>query len=144
VGFGLAGGPGTAIIFVGGGAVPDRSIVAYFSMEIALESGIPTYSGGLGGLAGDTVRSAADLGISMVAVSLLHRRGYFRQRLDPAGQQDEEPDCWEPEQHLEPLEPRVKLEIGGRQVTVAAWRYTVRGISGDEVPVVMLDSDLPG
>ena len=123
--------------------MPDRSIVAYFSMEIALEPGIPTYSGGLGGLAGDTVRSAADLGISMVAVSLLHRRGYFRQRLDPAGQQDEEPDCWEPEQHLEPLEPRVKLEIGGRQVTVAAWRYTVRGISGDEVPVVMLDSDLP-
>ncbi|MBW1685380.1 MAG: alpha-glucan family phosphorylase [Deltaproteobacteria bacterium] len=112
-------------------------------MEIALEPGIPTYSGGLGGLAGDTVRSAADLGISMVAVSLLHRRGYFRQRLDPAGQQDEEPDCWEPEKHLEPLEPRVELEIGGRQVTVAAWRYTVRGISGDEVPVVMLDSDLP-
>lgn len=123
--------------------MPDRSIVAYFSMEIALESGIPTYSGGLGGLAGDTVRSAADLGISMVAVSLIHRRGYFRQRLDPTGQQQEEPDRWEPEQRLERLEPRVKLEIGGRKVTVAAWCYTVRGISGNEVPVVMLDSDLP-
>jgi starch phosphorylase len=121
----------------------DRSIVAYFSMEIALEPEIPTYSGGLGGLAGDTVRSAADLGISMVAVSLIHRRGYFRQRLDAAGQQQEEPDCWEPEQRLEPLEPRVTLEIGGRQVSVGAWCYTVRGISGDEVPVVMLDSVLP-
>jgi starch phosphorylase len=122
--------------------LPDRSIVAYFSMEIALEPGIPTYSGGLGGLAGDTVRSAADLGISMVAVSLVHRRGYFRQRLDPTGQQHEDPDSWAPEQRLERLEPRVTLAIGGRRVTVVAWRYTVRGISGDEVPVVLLDSDL--
>jgi len=52
-------------------------LVAYFSMEIGLESGIPTYSGGLGVLAGDTIRSAADLDVPMVAVSLLHRRGYF-------------------------------------------------------------------
>ena len=51
--------------------------VAYFSMEIGLESGMPTYSGGLGVLAGDTIRSAADLDVPMVAVSLLHRRGYF-------------------------------------------------------------------
>ena len=68
----------------------DRTI-AYFSMEIALEAGMPTYSGGLGVLAGDTVRAAADLHIPMVAVTLLHRQGYFSQRLDAHGWQHEEP-----------------------------------------------------
>lgn len=71
--------------------VPDVPIVAYFSMEIALESSIPTYAGGLGVLAGDTIRSAADLDVPMVAVTLLHRQGYFYQRLDAQGHQTEEP-----------------------------------------------------
>jgi Acetokinase family len=66
-------------------------LVAYFSMEIALQSDIPTYSGGLGMLAGDTIRAAADLRLPMVGVSLVHRKGYFRQRLDPSGWQTEEP-----------------------------------------------------
>ncbi|MFM8274629.1 MAG: alpha-glucan family phosphorylase, partial [Gemmata sp.] len=60
-------------------------------MEIGLESDLPTYSGGLGVLAGDTLRAAADLGVPMVAVALAHRKGYFRQRLDPRGVQSEEP-----------------------------------------------------
>jgi len=71
----------------------DHSI-AYFSMEIALEAGMPTYSGGLGALAGDTIRSAADLKVPMVAVCLLHRKGYFYQRLDGQGNQVEEPVDW--------------------------------------------------
>jgi len=58
----------------------DRKI-AYFSVEVALEVGMPTYSGGLGVLAGDTIRSAADLKVPMVAVTLIYRKGYFRQRL---------------------------------------------------------------
>ena len=58
-------------------------------MEIALEPGMPTYSGGLGVLAGDTIRSAADLKVPMVAVTLLHSHGYFRQKLDPSGWQTE-------------------------------------------------------
>jgi glycogen phosphorylase len=61
--------------------------VAYFSMEIGVDPGIPTYSGGLGILAGDTLRSAADLGVPMVGVTLLHRQGYFRQHLDASGNQ---------------------------------------------------------
>jgi len=65
--------------------------IAYFSMEIGLEAGMPTYSGGLGVLAGDTIRSAADLKIPLVAVTLLHRKGYFYQRLDSTGWQSEEP-----------------------------------------------------
>ena len=63
------------------------STVAYFSMEICLEQAIPTYSGGLGVLAGDTLRSAADLRLPMVAVTLAHRLGYFNQRLDTEGSQ---------------------------------------------------------
>jgi len=59
--------------------------IAYFSMEIGLVTEMPTYSGGLGVLAGDTVRAAADLKVPMVAVTLLHRKGYFYQRLDGAG-----------------------------------------------------------
>jgi starch phosphorylase len=121
----------------------NRPIVAYFSMEIALEQEMPTYSGGLGVLAGDTIRSAADLGIAMVAVSLVHRRGYFRQRLDAAGQQMEDPVDWEPGYHLEAVLPRVWVEIEGRRVAVAGWRYDVRGVTGGEVPVILLDTDLP-
>lgn len=61
--------------------------IAYFSMEIALRSEIPTYSGGLGVLAGDTLRSAADLGIPLVGVTLVSREGYFHQSIDPTRRQ---------------------------------------------------------
>lgn len=112
-------------------------------MEIGLEPAIPTYSGGLGLLAGDTVRAAADLGAPMVAVSLLHRKGYFRQRLDVMGNQSEEPYEWSPEEFLEPLQPRTFVTIEGRQVHIRAWRYLVRGIQGHTVPVYLLDTCLP-
>ena len=118
-------------------------VVAYFSMEIALEAAIPTYAGGLGVLAGDTIRSAADLGLSLVAVSLVHRHGYFHQQLDANGAQTEREARWQVEAALEPLAARVVVEIEGRAVTLRAWRYRVRGVCGDEVPVYLLDSDLP-
>jgi len=121
----------------------DRPFVAYFSMEIALEPEIPTYAGGLGVLAGDSIRSAADLGIAMVAVSLVHRRGYFVQKLDATGRQTEDPVDWAPERMLEALPLRVHVEIEGRPVAVTGWRYVVRGVTGGEVPVVLLDTDLP-
>lgn len=117
--------------------------IAYFSMEIGLESHIPTYSGGLGVLAGDTLRSAADLGLPMVGVSLIYRKGYFRQHLDAQGNQTESPASWTPEDILEPLEPRVTVAIEGRPVQVRAWRYQVRGHSGHMVPVLFLDTALP-
>ncbi|MBI2486784.1 MAG: alpha-glucan family phosphorylase [Deltaproteobacteria bacterium] len=116
--------------------------VAYFSMEIGLDSAMPTYSGGLGGLAGDTLRAAADLGISMVGVTLLHRKGYFRQHLDTSGNQSESPFNWTPEEFLEPLPLRVNVTIEGRQVWIRAWRYFVRGLSGHTVPVYFLDTFL--
>ncbi len=117
--------------------------VAYFSMEVGLHPEIPTYSGGLGILAGDTLRSAADLGVPMVGITLLHRQGYFRQELDSWGNQREIPDVWQPEEVLTPLEPRVTVTIEGRQVWVRAWRYDVRGFSGHTVPVYFLDTALP-
>src|SRR5215218_8854261 len=120
-----------------------RSTVAYFSMEICLKQAIPTYSGGLGVLAGDTLRSAADLGVPLVAVTLLHRKGYFEQHLDPSGQQTERPVAWHPEQVLEPVSARATVTIEGREVHVAAWRYSVRGFKGHVVPVYLLDTNLP-
>src|SRR5687767_14884601 len=121
-------------------AFPRSRRVAYFSMEIGLDPKIPTYSGGLGVLAGDTIRAAADLGLPLVGVSLVHRSGYFRQKLDSHGRQTEESDPWDPSRALEAVGARVSVTIEGRRVFVRAWVYPVRGIGGDEVPVYLLDS----
>ena len=117
--------------------------VAYFSMEIALEPDLPTYSGGLGVLAGDTLLSAADLRLCVSAVSLVHRQGYFRQEIGRDGEQRALSAAWRPESSLEALEPRVKVTIGETPVTVRAWLYRVRGEGGHVVPVYLLDTDLP-
>ena len=117
--------------------------VAYFSMEIALESGLPTYSGGLGVLAGDTIRSVADLKVPAVAVTLLHRKGYFYQRLDASGWQTEEPVEWVVEDFLEEQPLRVTVRLEARPVQIRAWKYEVKGVSGATVPVYLLDCDLP-
>ena len=121
---------------------PAKRFVAYFSMEIALENQIPTYSGGLGVLAGDTIRAAADIRLPMVAVSLLYRKGYFRQRLSEEGVQSEEVVEWEVEKYLKEEEPRVSVTLEGRKVELRAWRYTVKGVQGYDVPVYFLDADL--
>jgi len=112
-------------------------------MEIALEPDIPTYSGGLGILAGDTLRSAADLGVPLVAVTLAYRKGYFRQILDSAGNQFEQPQEWDPETQITEVKQRVAVEIEGRQVFIRAWKYTIAGITGEIVPVYLLDTDVP-
>src|SRR3954465_11146842 len=121
---------------------PTRTSVAYFSMEICLEQAIPTYSGGLGVLAGDTLRSAADLSLPTVGVTLLHRKGYFQQRLDAEGNQTEAPVQWRPEDVLKELPERASVNIEGRTVHVRAWQYTVMGVTGHEVPVLLLDPAL--
>jgi starch phosphorylase len=120
-----------------------RRKIAYFSMEIAVNPGMPTYSGGLGILAGDTIRSAADLKVPMVAVSLLHRKGYFYQRLDPNGWQKEEPAEWVVEAFLTEMPERVSVVIQDKPVQIRSWKYSVTGIEGFEVPVYFLDTDLP-
>ncbi len=120
----------------------DRSI-AYFTMEIALEPAIPTYSGGLGALAGDTIRAAADLKVPMVAVCLLHRLGYFYQRLDAYGNQSEEPVAWAIQDFLTELPERAAVDLEGRTIALRAWKYEVKGVGGFVVPVYLLDADLP-
>jgi starch phosphorylase len=117
--------------------------VAYFSMEIAFDSSIPTYSGGLGILSGDILQAAADMELPMVAVSLVHRKGYFRQRLDEHGRQMEESDAWEPEKWVHPVEASATVAIEGREVRLRAWRYEIIGMSGHSVPVYLLDASLP-
>ncbi|MEW6353467.1 MAG: alpha-glucan family phosphorylase [Pseudomonadota bacterium] len=116
--------------------------VAYFSMEIALRNEIPTYSGGLGVLAGDTVRSAADLEVPFVAVSLVSRAGYFRQEIDAHGRQIERPDAWEPERWAQRLRAAVAVTIEGREVWIGGWLYVVQSHMGGRQPVILLDTDL--
>jgi starch phosphorylase len=124
-------------------SMQNERMVGYFSMEIALEADLPTYSGGLGVLAGDTIRSAADLKVPMVAVTLLHRKGYFYQRLDAGGWQTEEPAKWVVQDFLEEMQSRVTVKLEGRPVQLRAWKYEVKGVSGFAVPVYLLDCDLP-
>jgi glycogen phosphorylase len=115
---------------------------AYFSMEIALRSEIPTYSGGLGVLAGDTLRSAADLELPLVAVTLASRQGYFRQTIAANGSQNERPEPWDPEQYATRLRAGIAVPIEGREVWVGAWLFTVVGRTGAREPVILLDTDL--
>jgi glycogen phosphorylase len=121
---------------------PNAGQVAYFSMEIAIRPQMPTYSGGLGVLAGDTLRSAADLSIPLVAFSLLHRKGYFQQHLDGAGVQSEEVQPWNATDYCTEEPARVTVAIEGRTVAVRAWRYDMEGRFGHVVPIYLLDTDL--
>ena len=118
--------------------------IAYFSMEIALSPSLPTYSGGLGMLAGDTLRSAADTAAPIVAISLVHRRGYFRQYLDANGQQTETDVPWSPETTLASAGKTIDIFMNGRNLKICAWRFDVLGVTGHIIPVFLLDTDLDG
>src|SRR5208337_1778628 len=123
-------------------ALPASGNVAYFSMEIAINPGMPTYSGGLGVLAGDTMRSAADLGVPLVAFTLLHRKGYFQQHLDGKGVQSEDVQPWNPSDFCTEEPARVTVSVEDRIVTVRAWRYELAGRFGRVVAIYLLDTDL--
>ena len=123
--------------------VNNQRIIAYFSMEIAVDAEIPTYAGGLGVLAGDTIRSAVDLKVPMVAVTLLYRKGYFYQTLDASGWQREEPVEWVVNDFLEEMPQRAAVALEGRSVHIRSWKYEVSDSGGFKVPVYFLDSDLP-
>lgn len=119
--------------------------IAYLSMEIGIRSAMPTYSGGLGLLAGDVARAAADLAAPMVFVTLLYREGYFHQRLDETQWQHEDPVRWEPRNHCTPLGVVASVALEGREVRIAAWRCDVapHASGGRAVPIILLDTDLP-
>ena len=116
--------------------------IAYFSMEIGVSSNMPTYSGGLGVLAGDIVKSSADLRLQMVAITLASRKGYFRQKITEQGEQLELPDEWDPAKTLTRMPNTVTLTIEGRPVKVQAWLYEYQSITGGMVPILFLDTDM--
>jgi len=118
--------------------------IAYFSMEIGLMNEIPTYSGGLGVLAGDTIRSSADLKLPLITVTLVSKRGYFQQEIDEQGKQIEHPVEWEPSKIMELLPTEVKVQIQNRDVKVKAWLYNVQSLTGGVVPICFLDTDVEG
>jgi starch phosphorylase len=118
--------------------------IAYFSMEFGLHESLPVYSGGLGILAGDHLKSASDLGLPLVGVGLLYRQGYFRQYLNIEGWQQEfypENDFYNLPLHLE-RDPQGKpltfeLDLAGRRVLVHIWRVQV-----GRIPLYLLDTNL--
>jgi glycogen phosphorylase len=116
--------------------------IAYFSMEIGLNENIPTYSGGLGILAGDHIKSSADLNIPLVAVTLLYKRGYFVQTINPMGEQEEKYPYFDPRAFMEPLPFKVTIKLEGRDVHIGVWKHSQQGMHG-RVPVYFLDTDLP-
>ncbi|MEF8848109.1 MAG: alpha-glucan family phosphorylase, partial [Candidatus Thermoplasmatota archaeon] len=88
--------------------------IAYFSMEIGIDEHIPTYSGGLGVLAGDTLKSCADLNVPIVGITLLSEKGYFYQKIDEEGNQEELPHNFNLNDFLRPLPTTTKVKIEGR------------------------------
>jgi len=122
--------------------IDTRHRIAYFSMEVAADPRMPTYSGGLGILAGDTLKSCADLKIPLVAVSLLYSKGYFDQKLDEWGNQQEFPVAWEPSRFVRLLPITVRVPIENRSVVVRAWQYDITGYTGYSVPLILLDTNV--
>ncbi|MCD5401932.1 alpha-glucan family phosphorylase [candidate division NPL-UPA2 bacterium] len=118
--------------------------IAYFSMEIGLSPDFSTYSGGLGVLAGDAIKSAADLKVPLVAVTLVSSKGYFRQELTSEGRQVEHLAEWDPEKYLTLLPEEVEVKIQGRVVKVKAWLYVAESSTRGKVPVLFLDTDVDG
>lgn len=117
--------------------------IAYFSMEIGFDAKIPTYAGGLGVLAGDFIRSAADMRIPLLGITLAHRKGYFFQQLDETGWQREQPVHWVIDDFMTDTGVRAKVILEGREVYIRAWKFEVSGNGGYVVPVYFLDTDLP-
>lgn len=120
----------------------DDRHIAYFSMEIGLDSNMPTYSGGLGILAGDFLKSCADLKIPIIAVSLLYKKGYFNQHLDTLGNQQEIPVMWKPSLTMRPLATKAQIVISDIPVTIQAWQCDIIGNTGSHVPLILLDTDV--
>src|SRR5213593_3711111 len=130
--------PGAAIHAMREELTPQKRLVAYFTMEIALENAMPSYSGGLGVLAGDTIRAAADIRLPMVAVCLLYRKGFFTQVLADDGSQSEEPVEWNVADFLHEETARVDVPLENRRVKLRTWRYDAKGVRGFEVPIYFL------
>jgi starch phosphorylase len=118
--------------------------IAYFSMEIGINTDMPTYSGGLGVLAGDVIRSSADLRIPLVAVTLISKKGYLKQKITPDGWQIEYPEEWDPSKFMKLLPETAAIKIAGRDVRIGVWVYEQESLTGGTIPVLFLTTDVEG
>ena len=118
--------------------------IAYFSAEIGISAGLPTYSGGLGVLAGDHIKAAADAEIPLCAVTLLYKEGYFKQRIDEDGNQSETYPRFDPDPVMKKLPVEFILPLQGHNVRIQAWQYTYSGLTGHTIPIYLLDTDIEG
>lgn len=116
--------------------------VAYFTMEIGIKAEMPTYAGGLGMLAGDMMRSCADMGVEAACVTMCWQHGYMKQAIHDDGTQTYADRHWQPADFMTKLDRTVKVEIEGREVTVGAWQYDMPGSGGHMVPIIFLDTNL--
>ena len=116
--------------------------IAYFSAEIGISSSIPTYSGGLGVLAGDHIKAAGDEGMKMCAITLLYKEGYFKQRIDEDGFQTETYPRFDPHPLIEQMDLRFSLQLQNRKVSVQVFKFDYDSNSGHRVPIYYLDTDL--
>ncbi|HJZ05657.1 hypothetical protein A2634_05270 [Candidatus Amesbacteria bacterium RIFCSPHIGHO2_01_FULL_48_32] len=116
--------------------------VVYFSLEFMLETDVPTYAGGLGVLAGDLMRSCADLGIGAIGMSIVYSGDTFSQTINADGTQSFTKQDWQKLDQLTKLPQVVELTIANTKVLVGCWRYDIVGLSGYVVPVYLLDTNL--
>ena len=116
--------------------------IAYFSAEIGISSSLPTYSGGLGVLAGDHIKAAGDIGLNMCAITLLYREGYFKQRIDEEGIQTETYPRFDPYPLLKKLDVKFTLRLRARDVWIQVYRFDYVGHGGHAVPIYFLDTDV--
>ena len=117
--------------------------VAYFSAEIGIDPELKTYSGGLGILSGDTLKSMADLEVPLCAVTLLYKHGYFKQKIEHNTQLECE-DSWEFQKFLKDTGKEIGMHISGVALRIKIWEYRYKGLSGHEIPIYYLDADLDG
>ena len=118
--------------------------IAYFSMEIGVDKRIPTYSGGLGILAGDTLKSCGDLNIPIIGLTLLSEHGYFYQNIDSNGNQIEDPINFNINDFLKLLPSKSSVTIEDRKINIQIWYYLIKGINGYIIPIFYLDTNIEG
>ena len=119
-------------------------MIAYFVMECAVDSRIPTYSGGLGILAGDTLQSFADLEVPAVCITLLWKNGFTRQKLASDGTQLDSVQEWDVEKYMQFTNIKIKIPLGDKDITIAAYKYTIESTKGDnEIDAYFLTPDVP-
>ena len=120
----------------------NNTTIAYFSAEIGISESLPTYSGGLGVLAGDHIKAAADASLSMVCISILYKEGYFKQQIDSEGTQIESYPRFDSHPELEKFSQKFTIKLRNKDIWVQAYQYLYKGETGQAVPVYFLDTDL--